>query len=373
MTSDSGKQLVTTILYTAQLSNDLEWPDRPPTNGTRILSIELEPRTQAPGGGFIHHPSDRGPSLSTAQKIIEKIKQIVAEDKQAIPSERIDSVRIGPTDGSEPTKEMCLALGGLSPRHLTIHAGWNEEAEFADLTVLQPQWTDLQNLRLESICQDIADSSELPLIFSQISSLMLNHCCSFNFIPPGGATNLKHLRIIENDSFDMFMMAFDGNTALAETLEVLDVESTNGCDFTHAFDSEDVSDRLQRCTNLRELRLAVGHHDGMDTILASCIPSSVEKVVLKFSRSLPFLQSFDDWIDHAKNTSWLPRLGSFHMSIDAESKVAELQEYRTASPDVAKTPIPHLSVQSFDLAFAAKRKTLYDLLKSTRPKIDLIY
>ncbi|KAF8962394.1 hypothetical protein BDZ97DRAFT_1824861 [Flammula alnicola] len=372
MSSDSGKQSVTTILYNAQLSNNLG-RDSPPTNGRHILSIELGPRTpQAAGGGFAYSSdSERDASRSIEQKIIEQINQLVAQDKQAVPSERIDSVRIGPTDGNEPTKEMCQALGGLSPSHLTIHAGWDEEANFVHLNDLQHRWIHLQSLSVQGQCRSVADSSELPIIFSQISSLTLSYCCAFNFIPPGGTTNLKHLRIEENDAFDMFIMAFDGNPALAETLEVLDLESTNGCDFALGFEPEDLRNRLTRCTNLRELRLAVGHQDGLDTNLASYIPSSVEKVVLTFSRSIPFLANFDDWIDHAKDTSWLPRLKSFHMTIDTKSKVSESQEPRSFSSDV-KEPIHQLSVASFDLAFEAKRKELYELLRSTRPRVDLI-
>ncbi|KAF8962404.1 hypothetical protein BDZ97DRAFT_1111482 [Flammula alnicola] len=180
----------------------------------------------------------------------------------------------------------------------------------------------------------------------------------------------QHFRIQENDAFHMFMMTFDGNPGIAASLEVLDVESMDGNDFAQASELED---RFKRCPNLRELRLAVGHHYGLDANLASCIPSSVEKLDLKFSRSLPFLQSFDDWIDRAKDSSWLPHLASFHMSIDAKSKVAESQTYNPPLPDVAQTPIPQISVESFDVAFKTKRMALYDLLKSTRPKIHLTY
>ncbi|KAF8962400.1 hypothetical protein BDZ97DRAFT_2076399 [Flammula alnicola] len=369
MSSDSRNQSATTILCTAQLSNDL-WPHVLHINGRRILSIELEPRPSELQGIFVY-PSQEDTGLSPEQKIIEKIKQIVAEDIQAIPSERIDSVVIGSTSGTSPTEEMCQALGGLSPNHLTISSDRLEEANFANLKVLQHQWTDLQTLHLMYLCQYIEDSNELPTIFSQISSLTLSFCCSFNFIPPGGTTRLKHLRTQENGAFDMFMTAFDENPALAETLEVLDVESTNGCDFTQ-FGFEELQDRLERCTNLRELRLVVGHHHGLDAILASYIPSSVEKLSVKCSRSLPFLHNFDNWIDHAKDASWLPRLESFQMSIDAKGEIAESQKYYDFAPSVSKTPLPKLSVEEFDLAFEAKRKALYDMLRSTRPNMELI-
>ncbi|KAF8962399.1 hypothetical protein BDZ97DRAFT_2076398 [Flammula alnicola] len=359
----SGTQSITTVLYPGQLSNDLG-PHSPPINGRRVLSIELEPRAQA-NFDYPPHQDLETRVLAIEQKIIENIKEIVAEDIRAVPSERIDSVVFGPTRLFQPRKEICQALVGLLPNHLTIYAGWEETANVRDFDVLQHQWTDLQSLYLQDICDDV----ELPALFSQISSLTLNCCCGLEFIPPGGATRLKHLRIRENDAFRMFRMAFDGNPDLATSLEVLDVESMNGHDRLSASELED---SLKRCMKLRELRLAVGYHNGLDATLASCIPSSVEKLDLKFSRSLPFLQSFDDRIDRAKDSSWLPLLASFQMSIDAKSKVAESSEYCPFSSDVSKEPTFQLSVESFDLAFETKRKALYDVLRYTRPQIELI-
>jgi hypothetical protein len=112
---------------------------------------------------------------------------------------------------------------------------------------------------------------------------------------------------------------------LTKVLEVLEIKSTNGCDFSYDYDPQDFKDRLRKCTNLREFRLAASYRDSLDTDLASYIPSSVENLSLYFTRSLPFLHDIGDWTNHASDETWLPHLKSFQLTVDPKSRVGELK------------------------------------------------
>jgi len=117
----------------------------------------------------------------------------------------------------------------------------------------------------------------------------------------------------------MFINAveYECNPGLAQQLEVLDIQTTNGCDMSHQYEPQDFRDWLKKCTNLREFRHAACIWDGLDTMIAAYIPRSVETLKLRFTRSLPFLCAFDDWIKHAADPDWLPNLASFKMTIDS--------------------------------------------------------
>jgi len=75
--------------------------------------------------------------------------------------------------------------------------------------------------------------------------------------------------------------------------------------------------RLRKCTNLREFQFASCYSNESDTDLASYILPSIEKLTLSFTRSLPFLGDFDDWIKHASDPTWLPHLKSFRLTIES--------------------------------------------------------
>ena len=297
-------------------------------------------------------------------EMMNKLKQFVGADIFKPPSERIDSVQWNVDESYEPTEEMWQVLNGLSsPKHLKIVGGYLEECNVAPLKALQHQWNDLDTVTL--VDHDFMDSP--PDVFSRISSLTLEFCCGLNFIPPS-ATRLKHVRISENNVCDIFTYAVDHNPHFPQVLEVLEIESTNGCDFSYMYEPQDFRDRLRKCTNLREFRFATCYSNELDTDVAAYIPPSIEKLTLSFTRSLPFLDNFDDWIKHASDPTWLPYLKSFQLSIDPKSCVGGLEGER---PLILKNPPREFTPEAFDMEFEGKRTALYNVLKSTRPSIDL--
>ncbi|KDR81046.1 hypothetical protein GALMADRAFT_277118 [Galerina marginata CBS 339.88] len=350
------------------------------TMGTRILWIDLDYvwSTDVIGTAHFHRPD---PPVYYDEEMEESVRQVVLRDMQGNLDERIDTVRI---DGY-PAPKMWQALDGLSPKYLDLRCGFNEEIEFLDLNGLRYQWKGLESFSLNNFCTNhFTSSDQVPRVFSQISCLELVWCCDFNFIPPGGATKLSQLRIFENDACEMFIRIIDGNPAVAKTLKTLDIESKNGCDYQREFDPVDFRIRIQRCLNLRVLRLSLSSQDGMDLDLAGYIPPSVEQLDMEVTCSFTFLCDMDDWIRRASDATWLPNLKSFRISLDTGSAVNDLRqpeawpeedsETRDEHPiqTIKLTPSPALS-QSFDQEFEKKKKSLYDLLKVTRPSVDISY
>lgn len=208
-------------------------------------------------------------------------------------------------------------------------------------------------------------------------SLTLDHCSGLDFLPHA-ATRLRHLRIFENNACDIFIHAVNHNPHFAQILEVLEIASTNPYDFSH-YTPQDFRDCIRKCANLREFRVAAGYRDSLDTDLASYIPPPVEKLALRFTRSLPFLHDLDDWINYgSSDQTWLPRLKSFQLTIDPESCVGGL-EGEVVRPwprewmQKLENPPQELTPEAFDMEFEERRTALYDVLKSTRPSIDLFF
>ena len=294
------------------------------------------------------------------------------------PSECIDSVVWYTYLPEEPTTEMWQVLDGLSPKHLELFAFMDyEECYVRGLNTLKHQWNDLESLTLRNFCKPNF-MKRAPKVFSRISSLTLDLCSGsgIEYLPPDG-THLKHLRILENNSCDMFCFGVDKAPNIMKGLEVLEIETKYGHqnDFIYTHIPQDFRDRLRQCTSLREFRLAACYEDSLDTDMASYIPSSVEKLSLYFTRSLPFLQDIEDWTKHASDETWLPNLKSFQLTVDPESRVGGLEGdvFKSApwTRNLEKPP-REFSPEAFDMEFEAKRRVLYEVLKSNRALIDLL-
>jgi len=335
--------------------------------GNHKLCIESTDAWRVHSIGAVQDQAPKQHNHDNGQEWAAAIQDLVKQDTQKPPSERIDSVVWQVESASEPTPEMWRALDGLSPKHLSILAGYEEEFTFEGLKTLKRPWTELETLTLrDNIKASVIDNA--PDYFSRISALTLEWCCSQNLVPPG-ATRLKELRIIENNACDMFAYAVDNpqNPNLAGQLEVLDIQTTNGCDMTHGYEPQDFRNRLQKCTRLRELYYAACISDGLDVNVAAYIPSSVETVGLRFTRSLPFLRSFEDWFSHAADSSWLPHLKRFKMAVDPESALRDLE-----SEDGIVVVPENYSAKRFDQEFEEKKSKLYELLRRNKPSLALL-
>ncbi|KAF8888435.1 hypothetical protein CPB84DRAFT_1786055 [Gymnopilus junonius] len=304
----------------------------------------------------------------------KKIKEIVKEDTEKPDAERIDSVAWLVEFSSEPTAEMWQALDGLSPKHLHMLAGFAEESAIAPLGALKHQWTRLETLTLSNETND-EFLKGAPKVLSRITSLSLQYCFTrWNLVPPH-ATRLKDLHIVKNNACQMFCYAVDNkrNPGLAEQLEVLEIKTKSGFDPQGSYTSRGFRRCLKKCTNLRELTYAAGVNYGMDVQLTEYIPDSVEKLTLEFSRSLPFLREFYAWIESAADSTWLPRLKAFKMSIDPKSRLMDTRRVRN-SPRirmVVNSPLD-FTAERFDLEFDEMRRQVYDFLNSRQPAVECL-
>jgi hypothetical protein len=187
-----------------------------------------------------------------------------------------------PTAPAVGHKISLRLLGLYTPPHMhcyiqTAYASADcEDCHVEPLDTLKHQWDDLESLTLRNICEP-EFMTRAPNIFSQISSLTLDHCCCIEDFPIT-LTGLKHLRVLENNACDMFGNAVDNIPNLTNVLEVLEIKSTNDCDFACAYDPQDFRDRLRKCMNIWKFRLAASYRDSLDTDLASYIPPFVGKL-----------------------------------------------------------------------------------------------
>jgi hypothetical protein len=353
------------------------------TQGERILWVDLANKVEYGVGEVVHYPPNVASTKKERQageswKMLEKLRRFVKEDMRKAPSARIDSVMWYTLLPREPTAEMWQVLDGLSPKHLELFPSMDaEDCHIKSLNGLRHQWNDLESLTLHNLCKPNF-MKHAPKVFSRISSLSLDHCSGtgIEFLPPD-VTHLKHLRISENNSCDMFCFGVDKAPNIMKGLEVLEIETKYGGahDFIYTYIPQDFRDRLRKCTNLREFRLAASYQDSLDTDMASYIPSSVEKLSLHFTRSLPFLHDIRDWTKHALDETWLPHLKSFQMTVDPESRVRGLKGDLLDSVPWTRNlenPPREFSPEAFDVEFEEKRRVLYDVLKSYRPLIDLL-
>ncbi|KAF8906820.1 hypothetical protein CPB84DRAFT_1769745 [Gymnopilus junonius] len=165
--------------------------------------------------------------------------------------------------------------------------------------------------------------------WSRIMSLSLELCYMHNLVLPH-ATRLKDLHIIENNACDIFCHAVDSkrNSGLAKQLEVLEIRTKNGHDLESIYTPRGFRRRLKKCTNLREFTFAAGMKNGLDVRLTEYISNSVEELTLEFSRSLPFLRESYEWVESAADSTWLPRLKSFKMTVDPKSYFGDMMIMR---------------------------------------------
>ena len=304
--------------------------------------------------------------------MLEALRKLVDADSNNPSSERIDSVLWDIEGGSQPNPADWKALDGLSPKHLTMSGGFYEDCNIVPLRDLHHQWTDLQGLTFVGMASNQI-LHDAPSVISLISSLTLDYCCGLHYVHPNAA-NLADLVIIGNNACDMFISGIDDNPTLAHTLETLEVVSgVGGTEFSYDYDPEDFRDALRKCTNLRTFRFRMAYEDDLATYLASDIPSSVEHLSLKFERSVPLLHYFDDWIEKASSTAWLPALKTLKMIVDPEKPVAGLAGSKDTTPWIRKVDDApdHLSSSEFDQEFERKRSVFYLMLKNLRPSVEL--
>ncbi|KAJ2921153.1 hypothetical protein H1R20_g15938, partial [Candolleomyces eurysporus] len=140
-----------------------------------------------------------------------------------------DVVHISCCSGNRPDLALWDALTDARPSHLEMICGWDESCNYAGLSRVQPPW-DLKSMYLAAYegdgrwDWDLEDVTQQPYSFpacyANLETLVLDYPGGryLYFYPVGGATNLRSLTILENDSVTVFARTVDCNPKLVETL-----------------------------------------------------------------------------------------------------------------------------------------------------------
>ncbi|RXW18526.1 hypothetical protein EST38_g7318 [Candolleomyces aberdarensis] len=147
-----------------------------------------------------------------------------------------DVVHISCCSGKRPDIALWDALTDARPSHLEMTCGWDESCNYAGLCRVQPPW-DLKSMYLAAYegdgrwDWDLEDATQqphsFPACYANLETLVLDYPGGhyLYFYPVGGATNLRSLTILENDSVTVFARTVDCNPKLVETLTSLTLEA----------------------------------------------------------------------------------------------------------------------------------------------------
>ncbi|PPR05336.1 hypothetical protein CVT26_011599 [Gymnopilus dilepis] len=275
--------------------------------------------------------------------LVAYIKQIVHQDLQRPPSERFDTVRI-----KSPERHHWLALDGLSPKHLTLITCNEDIGELASLDRLEHRWMELETLRLEDVSDILWNKDDWATTVSTVKAITLSYCSALRLNVEGGFPNLTKLRIIENDAMATFARAGQDITGFSKRLEVLHLQSTNGCDARTKSDLMRFRDRLKKCTHLKDLTLILARAD-QDTGLPPYLPNSVENLSFHCSCSLVMLDDLEDWLKKPADRKWLPNLKSFIFKCDARTfDHLAIQSGESRTTQIRDVSLPPVAVKPED-------------------------
>ncbi|RXW13952.1 hypothetical protein EST38_g11907 [Candolleomyces aberdarensis] len=140
-----------------------------------------------------------------------------------------DAVQIHCCSGITPDPALWEALADARPSHLEMNTGWDETCNYDGLSQVQPPW-DLKSMYLAAYEGDgswewgleppTAQQHSFPACYACLETLVLDYPSGhyLYFYPEGGATNLRSLTVLENDSVTVFARTVDCNPKLVETL-----------------------------------------------------------------------------------------------------------------------------------------------------------
>jgi len=324
--------------------------------------------------------------------LIHRIRKVVSEDA-ARQEDRIDCVEIGP----EPWPEHLRALDGLSPKHLRVNAGFEETIDVFELDKLSTKFK-LESLCISDVVEDWSTTSDtylhsandpsFPEFFTHVTSLTLHYCHSLSFRGTNLPAHLRQLKIIGNDSMDMFILAMDKMPNASEQLEKVLIYTKPALDM-HRFRLNDFRERLERSKGLKELTFIVA--DDYEARVAKCadftarypptpgnpkwkdpsapfdvglarsLPDSIERLEFHCTNSEPMLADLDLWIEAAKDPDWLPRLKYIHICVYQP----EMDTFHPCTKPARTVDIGR------DRIFSEKSRRVYEVLKSRDPPVEV--
>ncbi|EDR08286.1 uncharacterized protein LACBIDRAFT_327397, partial [Laccaria bicolor S238N-H82] len=206
--------------HVLDLSKDHDF-SRPTTSPTNIAHYDpTENKSHLDGPADFQLPRK---ASQISRNYIQQLADIVKQDCDAPPKDRIDLVRFffsGEVDSHPlPSTETCRVLDGLCPRHLEVVP----RIDFRRLlNGMQTPWP------LETVLINGEDASKgnqsIPRAFSGLRDLTLYECPLLRLIAPtsgGGLVNLKNLRISGSNVMDSLVHISRANKALFHSVERL--------------------------------------------------------------------------------------------------------------------------------------------------------
>jgi hypothetical protein len=208
-----------TVVPPNPVKKDVHIPGGPNVTPNHLLYIDLS---------SWHSRPMEVPDAEDDPQFLLSIRDAIYKSRQPreIP---IDAVSIACCTGSTPDPALWEALAGARPSHLEMSAGWDETCNYYGLNKVQPPW-DLKSMYLAAYEGDgswdwnlkdaTRQSHSFPACYANLETLILDYPGGYYlyFYPEGGATNLRSLTILENDSVTVFARTVDCNPKLVETL-----------------------------------------------------------------------------------------------------------------------------------------------------------
>jgi hypothetical protein len=261
-------------------------------------------------------PSSRRKRAQLAKafpRFLDRLREIVRRDcnmSESAARPRIDSVRFRALHFEACPGELTFsALDGLRPRHVEFSCGWDEECDIGPLDKLSTTWP-LESMVIDGGCGVELTSS----CMYSIKSLTLDYCCDISIASYPQPSALRNLMIIQNNAIDMFIR-MRRDTSVADYITMLQIKSTNGCDFCNEFSSPEFFETLNQCATLRSLDLTLNDekYDKYIRDIPQHFPPNIEH--LRFMAPPSVSDEMASWLRCAADPTWLTNLKtiSFHL------------------------------------------------------------
>jgi len=281
-------------------------------------------------------------SQDAKKLIIDMNKYKITEDFNC---NRFSSVEYLELIGETPDHndwEILSRLHGI--KQLKLTCGRSEEVN-ADIPAHWP----IQKLVILGGC---GDDVYTPKLLS-IETFEMEYCCGlcFSLCTPDDTANLKRLGIYENDAIDLFLK-LKNETCLIRSVEVVKIQSTNGCDFSHQYDKMDFKKGLVECSSIITLDLALndaslpGETPWIDIPLY--FPPNVQH--LRFNGPISVSNGLGHWSTCILNPNWLPNLKTLSFSLSDRNDILISDSVRDACVElfsIIRKARPSLMVKEY--------------------------
>lgn len=88
----------------------------------------------------------RDPSPLDVDNFLARVRDTILSDTQAPPSERFDTLKIGPAESDALQNQVFNALVGISPKNLEIFDGLTKYFNLRSLSKVEDSWTEFERI-----------------------------------------------------------------------------------------------------------------------------------------------------------------------------------------------------------------------------------